>query len=225
VLDNISFSVHYQDFTVVMGKSGSGKSTLLFSVSLLDSIDRGEISLDGIRLDTKKEKELAKIRLADFGFVFQNNNLIEIMTLFENVALPAIELKRFARENVTEILVSLGLERCLNKLPNFCSGGEKQRCAIARALVNSSLLFALIIFKEFAYFFAMMMIGAALPLLDKIAQFVSKTMGVYDIANANGLAMVLFITGIIVIIDVVMMVFFGLAIQKRKIADLVRFEE
>jgi putative ABC transport system ATP-binding protein len=107
VLDNISFSVLYQDFTVVMGKSGSGKSTLLFSVSLLDSIDNGQISLDGIRL-------------ADFGFVFQNNNLIEIMTLFENVALPAIGQKCFARENVTKIMVSLGLERCRNKLPNLC---------------------------------------------------------------------------------------------------------
>ncbi len=143
VLNSISFSVCHEDFTVIMGKSGSGKSTLLFSVSLLDSIDAGAISFDDVRLDLLNEKELSRIRLNDFGFVFQNNNLIEIMTLFENVALPAIERKSFDKQKVTDIMASLELDDCLDKLPGYCSGGERQRCAIARALVNGPrVLFA-----------------------------------------------------------------------------------
>jgi len=143
VLKDVDFSLQLQDFTVVMGKSGSGKSTMLFCISLLDVIDSGEITFSGTRLDHLNENQLARIRLNEFGFVFQNNNLIEMMTLFENVALPAIEQRSFDKQKVTSIMVALGLEECLHKIPSLCSGGEKQRCAIARALVNKpKILFA-----------------------------------------------------------------------------------
>ncbi len=143
ILDKLDFSVNQGDFVVIMGKSGSGKTTLLYCLGLIDDIDSGEISLDGTRIDNLKEDEKAKIRLNEFGFVFQDMNLIGMLTLRENVAMPSYEQKTYSSENVDKLIASFGLAGFADKKPDRVSGGEKQRAAIARAIVNHpKVLFA-----------------------------------------------------------------------------------
>jgi len=143
ILEKLDFSVIQNDFVVIMGKSGSGKTTLLYCLGLIDDIDSGTISLNGKRIDNLGENEKAKIRLNEFGFVFQDMNLINMLTLKENIAMPSYEQKTYSSENVDKLIDSFGLTDFADKKPDRVSGGEKQRAAIARAIINHpKILFA-----------------------------------------------------------------------------------
>lgn len=129
-----------------MGNSGSGKSTLLYLLSGLDSITAGEVYFCDDRIDTFTEKQLAAFRSKQIGFIYQNSNLVPDLTLLENVALPGYIAKTAKRKVIKKaeaLLQSLGLAELHDRLPSQISGGQQQRTAIARALVNSpEILFA-----------------------------------------------------------------------------------
>ncbi|MCR1954616.1 ABC transporter ATP-binding protein [Clostridioides mangenotii] len=146
VLRNISLSVYEGDFIAIMGPSGAGKTTLLNLMSTLDKATSGEIILDGIDIDKVKNKDLSKIRRDKIGFLFQDYNLLDNMTLMNNIALPlALGRKRSKEieERVVEISKKFGLDKHLDKYPYQLSGGQKQRGAAARSLItNPSVIFA-----------------------------------------------------------------------------------
>lgn len=144
VLDNISLSVADGEFLVIKGESGSGKSTLLSILSGLDRPDTGRIMLIDRDITDLAEDNLAPIRNATFGFVFQSFHLIPSLTARENVMFPA-ELRGdpLALEKANHLLERVGLADRAASFPHQLSGGEKQRCAICRAMVNEpQLLFA-----------------------------------------------------------------------------------
>jgi putative ABC transport system ATP-binding protein len=137
VLDNISLSVADGEFLVIKGESGSGKSTLLSLLSGLDRPDTGRILLGERDITLLTEDELAPIRNGIFGFVFQSFHLIPSLTARENIMFPA-ELRGDlrAREKAEQLLERVGLMGRAASFPHQLSGGEKQRCAICRALIN-----------------------------------------------------------------------------------------
>jgi putative ABC transport system ATP-binding protein len=131
------------EFTAVMGRSGSGKSTLLNLIAGLDVPTGGEVFVHGIPLTRRSESELARIRRAHIGFVFQFHNLLAGMTAREQVALAAALTgagKADANERARDLLELLGLRERADELPATLSGGERQRLAIARALANRPTL-------------------------------------------------------------------------------------
>ncbi len=140
---DVSLAVEPGEVVLIMGPSGSGKTTLLSMMGALLRPTSGSIHLDGIALTDLSEGRLPGIRLRQFGFIFQDFNLLSALTVRENVALVA-ELagagRRAARERATAILTDLGLGARLDFLPEKLSGGEKQRVAIARALINEPTL-------------------------------------------------------------------------------------
>lgn len=147
ILSNLDLDVYEGDFTVIMGASGSGKSTLLYSLSGMDRATGGQVIYDGRDLVKMSEKELSALRCGDFGFVFQQMHLVSNLSLFENIAVPGyLNKNRTAAQTdgrTRELLEKMGLSHILGHLPSQCSGGEQQRCAIARAVVNEpKLLFA-----------------------------------------------------------------------------------
>jgi putative ABC transport system ATP-binding protein len=138
-LRGVSLTVPKGEFLVIMGPSGSGKSSLLNIVGLLDQPDDGEYKLNGRDVAFLSQRKRAKIRRNHIGFIFQNFNLIGRMTILENVSLPLLykgvsALKRY--ERASEILRYLGIQEKEYYLPNQLSGGQLQRAAIARAMVN-----------------------------------------------------------------------------------------
>lgn len=138
-LDTISLSVPKGEFLVIMGPSGSGKSTMLNIIGLLDQPDEGEYKLNGKDVAFLSQRRRAKIRRNHIGFIFQNFNLIGRMNVLENVSLPLMYkgvslTKRY--ERASEILKYLGIQEKEYYLPNQLSGGQLQRAAIARAMVN-----------------------------------------------------------------------------------------
>lgn len=138
-LDDVSLSVPKGEFLVIMGPSGSGKSTMLNIIGLLDQPDEGEYKLNNRDVAFLSQRRRAKIRRNHIGFIFQNFNLIGRMNVLENVSLPlmykGISLtKRY--ERASEILKYLGIQEKEYYLPNQLSGGQLQRAAIARAMVN-----------------------------------------------------------------------------------------
>lgn len=138
-LRGIDLALAQGEFTAVMGRSGSGKSTLLNLVAGLDVPTGGEVYLHGIPLAGKTESDLARIRRAHIGFVFQFHNLLAGMTAQEQVALAAALAgmsSRAAAERAADLLELLGLRDRAHELPAVLSGGERQRLAIARALAN-----------------------------------------------------------------------------------------
>ncbi len=137
VLDDVSLSVARGEFLVVEGESGSGKSTLLSILSGLDTTDQGRVLIEGRDITNLHEDELAPLRNTTFGFVFQSFHLVPSLTTLENVMFPA-ELRRDlrAREKAEALLTRVGLIERAASFPHQLSGGEKQRCAICRALVN-----------------------------------------------------------------------------------------
>jgi putative ABC transport system ATP-binding protein len=137
VLDDVSLSVARGEFLVVEGESGSGKSTLLSILSGLDTTDKGRVLIEGRDITNLREDELAPFRNTSFGFVFQSFHLVPSLTTLENVMFPA-ELRRDhrAREKAEVLLTRVGLIERATSFPHQLSGGEKQRCAICRALVN-----------------------------------------------------------------------------------------
>jgi putative ABC transport system ATP-binding protein len=144
VLDSVSLCVEEGEFLVIEGESGSGKSTLLSILSGLDRPDTGRILLVERDITDLTEEDLAPVRNATFGFVFQSFHLIPSLTAIENVMFPA-ELRGdpHAREKANMLLERVGLAGRSASFPHQLSGGEKQRCAICRALVNEPrILFA-----------------------------------------------------------------------------------
>ncbi len=140
VLKDISFSIQEGDFVSIMGKSGCGKSTLLYILSTMDTDYEGELYLQGEKLSGKSGKELSYVRNAHIGFVFQFHYLLPEFSVLENVMLPA---KKLGKKSLQEIeddamakLKLLGVDKHALKKASRVSGGEKQRIAIARALIN-----------------------------------------------------------------------------------------
>lgn len=147
VLSHLDFDLYEGDFTVIMGASGSGKSTLLYALSGMDRATAGQVLYGERDLVTMKEKELAKLRHEDFGFIFQQMHLIGNLSLFENVAVSGYLNKKKTAEEVKKragsLLSQMGLDGVKTHLPSQVSGGEQQRCAIARAVINlPKVLFA-----------------------------------------------------------------------------------
>lgn len=141
VLNDVSLSVEKGEFVAIQGASGSGKSTLLSLMAGLDRPTAGEVFLDGQRVDDLPENDLARVRREKVGFVFQAFYLIPSLTLLENVALPlAFRQNRFDMEKALTLLDRVGLANRADFLPDRVSGGEKQRAAIARALVNDPVV-------------------------------------------------------------------------------------
>jgi len=137
VLKGINLSVNKGEMVAIMGSSGSGKSTLLNIIGILDELDSGEYTLDGIEIKNLTEKKAAQYRNKFLGFVFQSFNLINFKNALENVALPLYYqgLKRKERQEKAMFhLEKVGLADWAKHLPNELSGGQKQRVAIARAL-------------------------------------------------------------------------------------------
>ncbi len=140
VLDKINLEIYEGDFTVIMGSSGAGKSTLLYSISCMDSVTAGSVWYNDKKISSMKEKELASLRALEFGFIFQQSHLVSNLTLFENVAVPGyLKSKKTTKETnkrAEELLTSMNLEKALHRYPSQVSGGEAQRAAISRALIN-----------------------------------------------------------------------------------------
>lgn len=143
-LKGIDFEVKSGEFVAVMGRSGSGKSTLLHMLGLLDKPTSGELYIDDINLVKLSTEEKSRFRLEKLGYVFQEYSLVSEMTILENVYVPALSLnQKDCKKRATELLDIVGLGDRLTHYPNQVSGGEQQRAAIARALINHpKILFA-----------------------------------------------------------------------------------
>ena len=146
VLKDISLNVNKGDFIAIMGPSGAGKTTLLNIMSTLDKPTSGDVILDKIDVSKVKNKELSKLRREKIGFIFQDYNLLDNMTLMNNIALPLALGKKKSKEiedRVINIAKKFGLENHLDKYPYQLSGGQKQRGAAARSLItNPAVIFA-----------------------------------------------------------------------------------
>ncbi len=142
-INDISFSVNEGEFVGIMGASGSGKTTLLNCISTIDTVSAGHIYLDGTDVTEIKEKALARFRRENLGFVFQDFNLLDTLTISENIAL-ALTINNVPVEQiegkVAEIAATLNITDILDKYPYQVSGGQKQRCACARAIINKPKL-------------------------------------------------------------------------------------
>ena len=147
ILSHVDFDLYEDDFTVIMGASGSGKSTLLYALSGMDRATAGEVIFNGRDIVKMKENELAKLRYTDFGFIFQQMHLVSNLTLFENVAVSGYLNKSKSaaevRKRADKLLEQMSVSHIKEHLPTQVSGGEQQRCAVARAVINSpKVLFA-----------------------------------------------------------------------------------
>ena len=137
-LDNVSFSVKKGEFVLVIGSSGSGKSTLLNMIGLLDRPTEGKVLVDGFDTSNLTDNEISTFRNKKLGFVFQFANLLADLTVLENVLLPSqIQFDSPTGDKAREILEKVGLKDQLFKRANKISGGQAQRAAIARGLVNN----------------------------------------------------------------------------------------
>ena len=137
-LDNVSFSIKRGEFVLIVGSSGSGKSTLLNMIGLLDKPTTGKVILDGKETTALNDGQVSQYRNEKLGFVFQFANLLPDLTVLENVMLPQ-QIQGSSediRQNATDLLIKVGLEDQINKRSNKVSGGQAQRAAIARGLVN-----------------------------------------------------------------------------------------
>lgn len=146
VIKNMNLEIYEGDFTVIMGSSGSGKSTLLYSLSGMDTVSSGKVFLEEKEITGLQEKELSDVRKNKIGFVFQSINLIENLNVYENIVSPTYKTdakKEEVQAYANELIYKLGLEGHEKKFPNQMSGGQRQRAAICRALINHpKLLFA-----------------------------------------------------------------------------------
>lgn len=146
VLKGISLTIDKDDFIAVMGPSGSGKTTLLNILSTIDKPSQGTVMIDGKDVTRISNKELAKLRKDKIGFVFQDYNLLDTMTLQDNIALPLAlggTPSKQILEKIRELAIAFGLEEQLRKYPYQLSGGQKQRGAVCRALITEpEIIFA-----------------------------------------------------------------------------------
>lgn len=143
VLKGIDFHVAQGEFVAVMGPSGSGKTTLLNCISCYIPFDRGSITVGGTKLAGQDEETLAEIRNTKLGFVFQDFMLLDGLTIRENILIPRIvqgEVKRDAEELADKLTDLFGIRHIQNKYPAEVSGGEKQRAAVARSLINNPMV-------------------------------------------------------------------------------------
>jgi len=142
-LNRVEFEIRKGEFTGIMGASGSGKSTLLNVLSTIDSVTAGHIYFESTDITALKEEQLAEFRKEKLGFVFQDFNLLDTLTLEENITL-AMALKGIGKEEtdkrVEEVMRRLGIYEIRSKFPYEVSGGQKQRCACARAVVNNPMI-------------------------------------------------------------------------------------
>ncbi|MBP0956091.1 MAG: ABC transporter ATP-binding protein [Oscillospiraceae bacterium] len=147
ILSHVDMELYEGDLTVIMGASGSGKSTLLYALSGMDRATAGQVIYGGNDIVKMNEKGLARLRHTDFGFVFQQMHLVSNLSLFENIAVPGYLNKNKSavqvKERAEKLLEQMGISHIKAHLPSQVSGGEQQRCAIARAVINEpKLLFA-----------------------------------------------------------------------------------
>lgn len=146
VIKNLSVDIYNEDFTVIMGSSGSGKSTLLYLLSGMDTETSGEVFVGDMLLSKMNEKNISKFRREEIGFVFQGINLVPELTISENIQSAAYGFKKNKKKiqsEINELLFKMQIQEQKNKFPNQLSGGQCQRAAIARALINKpKVLFA-----------------------------------------------------------------------------------
>lgn len=142
-LNKVNFSVNKGDFVAIMGPSGCGKSTLLNILGLLDSPSNGNLIFDGIDVSAYNEKKRTGIRKGNIGFVFQSFNLIDELTVYQNVELPLVYMNispKERKEKVEAALQRMNMEHRMKHYPQQLSGGQQQRVAIARAVVSNPKL-------------------------------------------------------------------------------------
>ena len=146
VLSGVNAEIYDGDFTVIMGASGAGKSTPLYALSGMDHITSGEIEYKSKRISDFSEKQMAELRAKEFGFVFQQTHLVSNLTLFENVAVSGYVSGGSPKEvqkRTSALLSQMNVNGAKDRLPSQTSGGEAQRAAIARAMINNpGLIFA-----------------------------------------------------------------------------------
>ena len=142
-LDGVSFTVDEGEYVAIMGASGSGKTTLLNCISTIDRVTAGKIFVGGKDITALKGNDLNRFRREELGFVFQDFNLLDTMTAYENIAL-ALSIQKYdpakIDEKIKNIAVDLGIDEVLNKYPYQMSGGQKQRVAAARAIITQPKL-------------------------------------------------------------------------------------
>jgi putative ABC transport system ATP-binding protein len=136
VFADVDLDVAGGEVVAILGESGVGKSTLLNGIAGLDRLDAGSVRLDGARIDTLDEHDVAHWRRANVGFVFQAFHVLPHLTVHDNVALPLLLLGRADATRVRQVLADVGLDDLFDRMPRTLSGGQLQRVAIARALVH-----------------------------------------------------------------------------------------
>jgi len=145
-LKGVDISISKGEIVSIVGSSGAGKTTLLHILGTLDTVDKGEIWYEGQRIDLLKPKELAAFRNKNIGFVFQFHHLLPEFTALENICIPgwiAGKKSKDLEKKAMDLLVTLGVENRASHKPNALSGGEQQRVAVARALINDpGIIFA-----------------------------------------------------------------------------------
>lgn len=142
-LSDVSFSVENGEYVAIMGESGSGKTTLLNILAALDKPTGGKVVLEGKDLSMVREKDISSFRRDNLGFVFQDFNLLDTFTLRDNILLPLVLAKKSVKEmeaKLEPIAKQLGISTLLDKFPYEVSGGQKQRAAVARALITEPKL-------------------------------------------------------------------------------------
>ena len=142
-IDNISFDVNEGEFVAIMGASGSGKTTLLNCIATIDRVSAGHIYVEGNDITELNDKQMAAFRSDKLGFIFQDFNLLDTLTAYENIALALsiqkVNYKEIDRR-IREMSVKLGIEEILNKYPYQMSGGQKQRVSATRAIITNPKL-------------------------------------------------------------------------------------
>lgn len=146
VIKNMDLELYEGDFTVIMGNSGSGKSTLLYSISGMDEVTTGKVIFDGQNITRLSDRKLSRLRKEKLGFIFQGIHLIPNLTVYENILSPTYKMKKDKKEidkRIHTLLDRMELMSQKKKFPNQMSGGQKQKVAICRALINEpKILFA-----------------------------------------------------------------------------------
>ncbi|MBO4496464.1 MAG: ABC transporter ATP-binding protein [Clostridiales bacterium] len=147
ILTGMDVDIYEGDFTVIMGASGSGKSTTLYALSGMDRATAGQVLYRNEDIVKMNEKKLAGLRSKDFGFIFQQMHLVSNLSLLENITVPGYLNKEKSAKEIDDraemLLKKMGIDHIKTHLPSQCSGGEMQRCAIARAVIHEpKLLFA-----------------------------------------------------------------------------------
>jgi len=138
-IDDISFHVNEGEFIAIMGASGSGKTTLLNCISTIDTVSAGNILLNNINITEISQKNIAKFRRENLGFIFQDFNLLDTLTVSENIAMALTINNCPVKEvdsKIENMASKLNILDVLDKFPSHISGGQKQRCACARAMIN-----------------------------------------------------------------------------------------